>query len=202
MLITDITNYITTPIKGVIHVGAHHGEEKKWYNTNNIKNILWIEGNPNLFTNLKKVVGDDKIIIEVIGIKQDKTQFNISNNGQSSSLLNLGLHKKHHPDIVYTESIEVNVKTLSQIIEEYKIKIENYNFINLDIQGTELDALISLGDYIKNIDYIYTEVNTNYVYENCALISEIDEYLSHHSFKRVETHITPWEWGDALYIKK
>ena len=32
---------------------------------------------------------------------------------------------------------------------------------------------------------IYTEVNTEYVYKNCALLKEIDEYLSKYRFKRV-----------------
>jgi hypothetical protein len=33
------------------------------------------------------------------------------------------------------------------------------------------------------------------------LVSEIDEYLSKYGFKRVETSMTEFEWGDALYIK-
>ena len=50
---------------------------------------------------------------------------------------------------------------------------------------------------------IYTEVNEDYVYLECALISEIDSYLSTFDFVRVETS---WyqncKWGDAFYIKK
>ena len=49
--------------------------------------------------------------------------------------------------------------------------------------------------------YIYTEINTNTLYKDCALVSEIDEYLSKYGFIRVETSMTPFEWGDALYIK-
>jgi hypothetical protein len=33
------------------------------------------------------------------------------------------------------------------------------------------------------------------------LVSEIDEYLFKYGFKRVETLMTEFEWGDALYIK-
>ena len=30
---------------------------------------------------------------------------------------------------------------------------------------------------LNNIKFIYTEINTNYLYKDCALVSEIDEYL-------------------------
>ena len=29
-----------------------------------------------------------------------------------------------------------------------------------------------------------------------------DEFLDKYDFKRVETHMTEYEWGDAFYIKK
>jgi hypothetical protein len=53
---------------------------------------------------------------------------------------------------------------------------------------------------LKGIDYIYTEVNETDIYKDCALIGEIDEYLS--DFERVETAMTEFKWGDALYRRK
>ena len=35
-----------------------------------------------------------------------------------------------------------------------------------------------MGDLINYFDYVYLEVNRDYVYKNCALVHEIDEYLS------------------------
>jgi hypothetical protein len=55
--------------------------------------------------------------------------------------------------------------------------------------------------HLNNIDYIYTEINEKYLYEDCALVNEIDNYLSLFNFKRVETSMTPHGWGDAFYIK-
>ena len=52
------------------------------------------------------------------------------------------------------------------------------------------------------IDYIYTEVNEEELYEGCALIDEIDEFLTLFNFERVKTHMTKEKWGDAFYIKK
>ena len=56
--------------------------------------------------------------------------------------------------------------------------------------------------YLHHIQYIYTEVNEEYVYKDCNLISEIDDYLNKFGFKRVLTRMAGnYGWGDAFYIK-
>ena len=73
----------------------------------------------------------------------------------------------------------------------------------MDLQGSELQAIKSLGNMINNTKYIYTEVNRSNVYIDCSKIWEIDEYLNHHGFLRIATR---WayeqNWGDAIYAKK
>ena len=73
--------------------------------------------------------------------------------------------------------------------------------MNIDIQGAELLALKGMGDLIKYFDYVYLEVNSDYVYKKCALVHEIDDYLSKYNYVRVETSWTDAKWGDALYIR-
>lgn len=63
-------------------------------------------------------------------------------------------------------------------------------------------ALKGMGNLLNHFDYLYLEVNKNYLYKDCALVGEIDEYLKSFNFKRVETSWTNAEWGDALYIKQ
>ena len=56
--------------------------------------------------------------------------------------------------------------------------------------------------YLDKVDYIYSEVNEKELYIGCALIPQLDEYLSGFGFKRVETKMCGnTGWGDALYIK-
>jgi hypothetical protein len=94
----------------------------------------------------------------------------------------------------------VETKLLKDIIYKYPIE---YNFLNLDIQGAELKALKGMEEYLHKVDYIYTEVNADYVYKNCALINEVDDYLINFGLHRVETQIYPeYNWGDAFYIRK
>jgi sugar phosphate isomerase/epimerase len=74
--------------------------------------------------------------------------------------------------------------------------------VNLDIQGVELKALKGMGDYLKDVQYIYTEVNSDYVYKNCSIVGEIDDFLKQYGFSRVETSwFRDCRWGDAFYMK-
>jgi len=191
--------------KGVIHIGAHKAEEYEIYDSLGIENVIWIEGNPKTYEELKEVLKDKKnqkaYNYLISDIDDKEYDFKITNNGQSSSILELGKHKTFHPDVFVTEEIKCVSKRVDTIIDLEKIDISNYNFLNLDIQGAELLALKGLSENLKYIDYIYTEINVSEVYKDCALVEQIDEFLSNFGFKRTDTQMTPFEWGDAFYKK-
>lgn len=67
------------------------------------------------------------------------------------------------------------------------------NVLNIDIQGAELLALKGISNLLNYFDYLYLEVNNNYLYKNCALVGEINEYLKSFNFRRVETSWTNYE---------
>ena len=187
--------------KGILHVGAHECEELNDYEKYlNRSKILWIEALNDKVDFCKQKYNNIQIENAVVSDKIENIKFNISNNGQSSSILELGLHKYFHPHVCYINSFMIETKLLKDIICNYDI---NYNFLNLDIQGAELKALKGMESYLYTVDYIYTEVNSDYVYENCALITELDEYLLKFGLHRVETKwCENYRWGDAFYIRK
>jgi hypothetical protein len=56
--------------------------------------------------------------------------------------------------------------------------------------------------YLNNIDYIYTEVNTEEVYKNCDRMTNLSEYLFENNFRIADARIyKQFGWGDAFYIK-
>ena len=79
---------------------------------------------------------------------------------------------------------------------------ENYNFITIDVQGYELEVFKGGQETLKNIDYIITEVNRDELYENCARVEHLDDFLLQFDFQRVETNWEGETWGDAFYIKQ
>jgi hypothetical protein len=77
-----------------------------------------------------------------------------------------------------------------------------HNFLNIDIQGAEYQALKSLGSLVQRFDYIYLEVNKGQVYQGIRQVEEIDRLLKDAGFSRVATIWTSALWGDAFYIKQ
>lgn len=193
-------------IKNILHVGAHNAEEKEMYESVGCKKVIWVEANPFLVENLKNNLESEKHIIHhaVVSEKDgEDISLMITNNGQSSSILELGKHKELFPGVYVNKQMSFLSKTLKTLFVENNYSFLNIDFLNLDIQGAELMALKGIGDGINHINAIYTEINTDYVYKDCALVSEIDDYLSVYGFKRVETVM--WNnhpWGDALYIRE
>ena len=190
-------------ITGSLHIGAHECEELVFYNNLglNIKDIIWIDAIPSKVNEAKKR-GIPNVYQAVITDKDDEdVTFNISNNVQSSSVLEFGTHAQEHPWVYYVDKLELKSITIDSFFKRNNIDASKYDFWNFDIQGAELMALKGANDSIKYAKVIYLEVNVNELYKNCGLINEIDDFLSKRNFKRVLTNITKHGWGDALYIK-
>jgi FkbM family methyltransferase len=199
----ELKNKYTMNIKGIIHVGAHLLEELETYKNLNINNITWIEANDEIVQKAKINHPEQTILnYTVYDLDNIELEFNVATNGQSSSILNFGTHSSLYPSITFYEKKLVKTKTLKTIIDQNNIDLVNYNMLNLDIQGVELKAIKGFGDYISHIDYIYTEVNEDSVYENNDLMKDIDDYLLLKGFLRKETCLINGNWGDALYIKQ
>jgi FkbM family methyltransferase len=205
MLITFATlmQQFKMNVTGVLHIGAHECEELKAYNGKGVTNVYWVEAMQEK-VDLMKSRGIQNIFQAVIDEEDGKSvTFNITNNGQSSSILEFGSHAKSHPQVHVTKRVPLITSRMDTLIEQNNIPINTLNFINLDIQGVELRALKSMEKHLNTVDYIYTEVNTEEVYKGCDQMSEIDAYLSTFDFQRVNQNIyKQFGWGDAIYIRK
>lgn len=186
--------------KSILHVGAHLAEESMEYDKHFNVPVLWIEAQPKLCSELKKILNPktNSVVEACVYDKDDELlKLNISSNSQSSSILHFGTHSETYPDVTVTEIVTVRTKRLDTILYDKEIP----NFVNLDIQGVELKAIKSLGALLEKVQMIYTEVNKRDVYSGCDLVKEIDNYLTMHGFKRIATR---WwlgaGWGDALYV--
>lgn len=195
--------------KGVLHCGANVGEEATVYNQLGIKNVIWIEANPDIHQKLvMNVAGyDHKTFCFAVGdTNEEEVTLHVSNNGsQSSSVLELGTHKTKHPDVYFTHDIKVPMFRIDSFFSSdgERNLLKNIDFLNLDLQGFELKALRGIGDIMHQFKWAYIEVNQAELYLGCPHVNDLDLYLNGFGFKRVETK---WcgntGWGDALYIKR
>lgn len=133
------------------------------------------------------------------------------NQGQSNSLLKPNGHLTQHPEIVFDDSELVKVSKLDNLIDKYLFsctkkedRVGIYDILCLDCQGYEGEVLKGATETLKNINLIYTEVNSGQTYDGNMEIDEMDTFLAEYSFKRVETYWPSplWTWGDAIYIRE
>jgi len=187
---------------GVLHLGAHECEELIDYINNGVdpQKIYWVDAIKEKVDQMKSK-GVANVFCAALDDKERTIKFNITNNGQSSSLLEFGTHQASYPYIQIVESREVTTQTLKSFIECNDIKMEGCNFWNLDIQGKELDVLRSGEDYLIYADALYCEVNTQDVYKGCGRLEELDAFLYNKGFLRVTIKMTEQGWGDALYVR-
>ena len=186
----------------VLHVGAHLAEEEPEYQAYCWGHITWIEAQPSLVAILKGKlhVATNKIIQAAAwDISGKKLQLNIASNSQSTSLLNFGTHSNSYPEITFVSQIEVDSCRLEDILPLDSTP----DFVNLDIQGIELQALKGMESRLPQVKWIYSEVNLEEVYVGCTQILELDSYLTEQGFRRLYTSFAQTgTWGDALYARE
>jgi len=191
-------------ITGVIHVGAHKAEELSHYVSSGISRILWIEANENLYTEIEEAIDSFPLMRLgkfAAGDEERVGDLYITNDTQSTSMLKLKTHTVEYPNISKVDEVEVPVKRLDTWLDEIKAEREKFNLLNLDIQGYELNAIRGCIKQLEYIEYVYTEINRDELYEGCASYLEIDNFLERHGFKRVATVWCKHGWGDALYSR-
>jgi len=189
-------------ITGVLHIGAHYGQEYDEYVRYKIENMIFFEPLKSNFSMLSENIKQtDKIKMYNIALGNMDGEIRMftetDNKGQSSSVLEPQDHLKQYPNIRFDGKETVKIKKLDNILYER----DKFNFINIDVQGYELEVFRGAVNSLQHIDYIMTEINRSYLYKDCVLEDELDVFLLYHGFERVETYWAGKTWGDALYIK-
>jgi len=194
-------------ITGTVHCGASIGQERHLYEeVAPGKEVIWIEAIPSVFVQLQKNIKPYPNHIAhnlcVSDVHGEQVVFHVSNNeGQSSSMLNFGLHTHLHPTVKFELELLLRTVRLDHFFDQLGGISESINFFNADLQGCELKALKGLGKYLTQFDYLILEVNAKETYEGCVLLPELDEFLS--NYRRVETGaLVGGAWSDALYVSR
>lgn len=213
-MILDITS-LNLNIRGVLHIGAFIGEEMSLYEQLNIKNIILFEPLSKHLMELHLRVSDRATIVPTaLGNYNGEALINVSftkENGRpwhqrgcgaSSSVLEPSKHLEQYPHIVFTRQEKVKMTRLDDYVVDNNINIDDYNMINIDVQGYELEVFKGAVNTLNHIDYIISEVNRDEVYKDCAKVEEIDEFLIPYGFQRLKTDWAGDTWGDALYKKE
>ena len=97
-------------IKGILHIGARECDELKDYNNAGIdnSNIYWIEAMQDKVDLINYKNNNINIYQAVIDdVDNKEINFKITNNGESSSILDFGSHEIHHPQVKVVEAKKI-----------------------------------------------------------------------------------------------
>ena len=189
--------------KGCIHVGAHEGQEYNVYKAYGMNNIIFYEPLKENFQKLKSRLRYDPFVdlrMVALGNQTGEVEMHLEERGLSSSVLEPAHHLEQYPQIKFDKKETVKIVRL----DDEEFPREEYNFLNIDVQGYELEVLRGAEETLKHIDIIISEVNRAEMYKGCARIEDIDEFLLPRGFDKVFEY---WQldggtWGDALYVRK
>jgi len=158
-------------------------------NINNLDRIKLIEG----------AVCDYDGEITFYPINQTKTitTWTDGNPGASSLFKSNGTYDAEHyvQDEIVTNCHRLDTLIKSDICEKPDI-------IWMDLQGAELLALKGLGDYLKGVKYIHTEISHREMYTNQVLFNELNDFMVSNDFI-IKNNLTMWGWQeDVIYEHK
>jgi hypothetical protein len=122
-----ISKYLNIKPKTILHIGAHLGEEYDDYKKLGWGEDLtiWVESSSDLVKQLKnKLDLANNLVIECTAWSQAGVElnFNTTSNSQSSSLLDLDLHKLLYPEISVVNSIPKITQRIDEILPIEVIK--------------------------------------------------------------------------------
>lgn len=187
-------------INGIIHIGAHYGEEDNVYDKLNVQKRIYFEPLKSNYDILVKKTNSKFCRYYNIALGNDEGEITMnlsSNNNASASILKPKNHLQLHKNVKFNGEEKVKIKRLDTFNLD-----SNYNMINIDVQGYELEVFKGGLETLKSIDYIMCEINRDEVYENCPHINELIEFLTPYGFKLVEENWAGRQWGDGFFIKE
>jgi len=197
-------------VSGVIHVGAHYGEERDYYKSLGLK-VVWVEALPDVFQQLSDNIKKYKDQIAYNALLTDEFGkeylFKVTSNEAASSSI---FEFKHHVDMwpsVYKSSEKILTSTtLYDLCRSKNIVLQDYQALVLDTQGSELLVLRGADSILSNFKYIKTEVADFESYREGCQLEDISRFMEARGFKELErqTQISKPEVGtyyDITYAK-
>ncbi len=193
---------------GVVHVGAHIGDEFDLYHRCGLHRQVWIEPQPAVFAQLRARLpeGPDVHMFNVAcGDVPGTAAMHIleGNEGRSNSLLEPRAHLERFPEFRPGGTREVPVVRLDDLLSQNQLDPREYPLLVMDVQGFELHVLEGAPRYLaEGVRAIVSEVAAVELYAGGARVGELDALLAARGFARVRTKWAAGCSGDAFYLRR
>lgn len=188
---------------GILHLGGHTGQEAKLY-SEAAKPVLWVEGDPRLFSELAKTIAPhpgQRAINALLGRENlEGVEFHIANNnGASSSIFPLAEdHGFEGIQLKMIDSVTLPLSRLDSLVSAQEVEALSHWVV--DLQGAELEALVGAGDLLESCLTMEIEVSKRRVYHGGVDYSELESFLTQHGFSSL-WEPPPGSHGDHLFFR-
>ena len=85
------------------------------------------------------------------------------------------------------------------MLTKYTLDVNSYDFLVMDIQGAEMNALRGMTDIITKFKFIVLEVSIFELYKSQGLLNDIMDFLRSYGFSMIDMEMHAEGWGDALF---
>lgn len=175
---------------GVLHIGAHEGQEASFYAQCNVP-VIWIEALPTKYEVLKRKIqqypGQSAICALLGDSNLLEVEFFISNNNSASSSIYLPSTQANVP----FEMIEKTVLEMKRLDSIFSLEdAKNYRHWVIDVQGAELRVLLGAGELIHFCNSLIVEAKRQSNYTNGTTWEELIDFLELNGF------VALWQIGE------
>ena len=168
---------------GVLHLGAHEGQEARTYALL-AKPVIWIEAIPVHFKRLQEHIEQFKNQTALNALLDSRCHssrefFITSNNGESSSIFPLA-GNQYWLGLENTEVSELPSMRLDCIVSEQQL--QGFDYWIVDVQGAEIEVLVGAGNLLSLCKYLQVEISQEEFYQGGAQFVDLRDFLKSKSF--------------------
>lgn len=169
---------------GILHVGAHFGQEAERYGRLNLP-VIWVEGDPETHAVLVERVAPFPMQHSKLGLvgreNREAVNFYVANNeGGSSSIYPFSEGGAEEHEIGMAGITKLPMVRLDSLIPENEIA--GLSHWVLDVQGAELEALVGAGSFLAHCQTLEIEVSLREVYKGGVSFAELEHWLNSQGF--------------------
>lgn len=204
--VADVLRDVGFRPRGIVHVGAHKGQEAERYLELGPELIVWIDAEQKWMPRLRKRALSSggitrQLVLQALITDRDGEPvrfFRYSNKGLSSSVFrSTSVMKEAWPGVVETgEVAELVSARLDTTLAAAGVQPSDVDVLIFDIQGAELMALKGAGAYLASAEFVEVEVSQAQVYDGAPLADQVESFLTEAGFRRM----TRLKWhGDVVF---
>ena len=177
----QVQNVLLSKESGVLHLGAHTGQEINKYEQLGLK-VIWIEANPEIYARLREnlsAITNQKAYCALLS-DQDGRELDFyisSGDAGSSSIYEFG-KDLGYPDLTMISSIKLESHRLDSVLNLEDLS--DFGHWVIDVQGAELEVLKGAESSLISCRSMFIEVSTREVYIGGTSYNELRSFLISH----------------------